>query len=384
MAVSFTANFKPWTVKSGVMAILRSNRHSLLIHITGTEVTGALGDSITVLPLVTAVAVLTDLSLTWILIWFGVFQIVWGLYYGLPLSVEPMKALVGLLLVGAISAGELLVAGLIAGVVLLGIGLTNSISYAEAYLSDPVIRGVQLGVALLLIQTGVDLGLTAPVLTASAIGVALAVIAIGYWNITPLAVLLAGGVIVGYEHGFQLAQPALTSAFQVTLSDVSITALDAAVGQLAMTVGNAAVATSLLLDDYFGRTITPDELAAGMGVMNLLAIPLGGLPMCHGSGGVAGKYTFGARTAGANLILGGIYLAIGVAGIGLLLSYPHAILGVILVLIAMELGRTALDTKRYTLVLSVAIVGFLTNLGLGLLVGVLIDRVVIPGFRTER
>jgi hypothetical protein len=62
------------------------------------------------------------------LVWFGVFQIVWGLYYGAPVSVEPMKALAALVIAGSITTEELLLAGALLGGVLLGIGTTGAIA----------------------------------------------------------------------------------------------------------------------------------------------------------------------------------------------------------------------------------------------------------------
>jgi len=115
------------------------------------------------------------------------------------------------------------------------------------------------------------------------------------------------------------------------VGDVSLTlaTIEASVAQLAMTIGNAALAASVLMADYFDRDVSPDELSTSMGVMNLVAVPLGGVPMCHGSGGIAGKYAFGARTAGANVILGIGYVVIAVGAVGIVAVYPMAMLGVI-------------------------------------------------------
>ncbi|MEF8868173.1 MAG: putative sulfate/molybdate transporter, partial [Haloarculaceae archaeon] len=85
------------------------------VEFTFGELTGAVGDSVTVLPLVVALGALTDASLAHVLLGFGVFQVVWGLRYGLPVSVEPMKALVGLAIAGTLAYGELVAAGLLAG-----------------------------------------------------------------------------------------------------------------------------------------------------------------------------------------------------------------------------------------------------------------------------
>lgn len=356
------------------MAALRWNRHRITLDISLNEVTGALGDSVTVLPIVVAIALLTDLQLTWILVWFGAFQIVWGVYYGVPLSVEPMKALAGLLLAGVLTTGEFLVAGLLAGIVLVGIGAFDAIARIEEYLSEPVVRGVQLAVAFILVQTGVDLGVTSPVLAAGAAALALALIVLGYWRFTALAVLMGGGLVAGVQSGVPLGSAPTMALPSLSSGDLTVTTVDAAAAQLAMTVGNAAVATSLLLDDFFDRSIRPDELSTSMGFMNLLAVPLGGIPMCHGSGGVAGKYTFGARTATANLVLGIGYIALGFAAVGLLVTFPTAMLGVILILVALELGRASLKADTYPVILFVGTVGVLTNVGLALVAGIVVDR----------
>src|SRR6056297_297877 len=129
------------------------------LEFTTSELTGALGDSVTVLPLVVALAATTSVSLPHVLIGFGVFQIVWGLYYGMPLSVEPMKALIGLAIVGTLSYPELAAAGLLAGGVLLAVGRLGLVGRLQRVVGEPVIRGVQLAVALLLLEAAVDLSL---------------------------------------------------------------------------------------------------------------------------------------------------------------------------------------------------------------------------------
>jgi MFS superfamily sulfate permease-like transporter len=106
-----------------------------------------------------------------------------------------------------------------------------------------------------------------------------------------------------------------------------------------------------------------------MGVMNLLALPLGAMPMCHGSGGVAGKYAFGARTATSNLVLGGVYLLLAVVAVDVVASFPMAVLGVVLVLVALELGRAGVDTEDPLLAGAVGVVALLANVGVAFLVG---------------
>jgi hypothetical protein len=144
------------------MAHISTFETSTRVRFDVGEVTGAIGDSITVLPIVVALAVTTPVSLAHTLLFFGVFQIVWGLWYELPISVEPMKALGGLAIAGGITYGEFLGAGLLAGLVLLAFAGTGTLSRVESWIGTPVIRGIQLAVALILLQTGVELALGAP------------------------------------------------------------------------------------------------------------------------------------------------------------------------------------------------------------------------------
>ncbi|ELZ78081.1 sulfate transporter family permease [Haloferax larsenii JCM 13917] len=361
------------------MAVSLPYRDELAVDFAWNEFTGAVGDSVTVLPIVVAVARLTDLSLTLVLIWFGVFQIVWGLYYAAPLSVEPMKALAALLLAETVTTGEALVAGVLLGVVLLAIGRTHSLGRLSQYIGAPVVRGVQFGVALVLLSTGVELGVGDPLLAGVAVGVAALAALARRWNLSALAVLAVGAAIAASDVGLlgltipSLGDTALFAPATFTPATVTLPAFEAAAAQLAMTVGNAALATSVLLSDYFGRDVSADELASSMGVMNLVSVPFGGLPMCHGSGGVAGKYAFGARTAGANVVLGIGYVLVALFAVDVAAAYPVSMLGVVLAIIGVQLGRTSLREVgggAYPFVVAVGVVGVVANLGVAFVGGI--------------
>lgn len=343
------------------------------------ELTGALGDSITVLPLVVAIGALSDLSIGMMLLGFGIFQILWGLYYGAPVSVEPMKALAALVIAGGLSTQEFTLAGLVAGSVLLFLGRTHTLGRIQSYIGQPVVRGVQLGVALLLLETGIQLGVENLRLSLLAAVLVLLLIFGGSRQIAPLVVLGVGGLLAVLQVGApSLAIPSPSTIHLSGDSVAIIPVIGATAGQLAMTVGNAAVATSLLISEYFEADVSPDQLASSMGVMNLLAVPFGMIPMCHGSGGVAGKYTFGARTAGSNVILGILYIGAALLATGIVMAFPLSILGVVLVLVALELGRTSLKTDHWGVTILIGVVSVLTNIGVGfasgLLVFLILDR----------
>ncbi|WP_284030329.1 putative sulfate/molybdate transporter [Halobaculum lipolyticum] len=357
------------------MALSERLGYSDGVSFDGGEWTGAVGDSVTVLPIVVALAALTPVSLAHALLFFGVFQVVWGLVYGLPLSVEPMKALAGLALAGALTAGEYVAAGLLAGGVLVVAAATGALSRVERFVGRPVIRGIQLAVALVLLRAGVDLGLADPPLALAAAGVAGVVALAGFRRGAALAALGLGLALALARTGAPAASLPGLSVFPAAAPALTADALSATTGQLAMTVGNAAVATSLLLSDLFDADVSADRLAGSMGAMCLAAVPLGGVPMCHGSGGLAGKHAFGARTGGANLVLGGLYLA-AVPFAGVVAAFPMAVLGVVLAVVAVHLGRRAVDVEgrgALALVALVGVVGLAWTVGAAFLVGLVAD-----------
>ena len=71
----------------------RANRHNLaaLKESPLAEVSGALGDLGTLLPLMIALAVQGSVSLDSTLVFSGLFNVVTGLVFGVPLPVQPMK-----------------------------------------------------------------------------------------------------------------------------------------------------------------------------------------------------------------------------------------------------------------------------------------------------
>ncbi len=350
-------------------------RHDL--EFTTGELAGALGDSITVLPLLVALAMTTTVSLPHVLVGFGVFQIVWGLYYGMPISVEPMKALVGLSIVGVLSYAELAAAGLLAGVALIVAGRAGLIGRVQRVVGEPVVRGVQLAVALLLLEAAVDLSIGNVTVALAGIALVGALAAVGYRRVSPLIVLAVGGVVAVVAAGVPTLEVPAATLFPVGGPTLTAGALEGTVAQLGMTIGNAAIATSLLCTDLYGRDISADDLAESMGVTCLAAVPLGGVPMCHGSGGLAGKYAFGARTGGANVLLGVGYLALALVATGALLAaFPLALLGVLLAVVALELGRAALEPvdglRAFALVAAVGLVGLLVNVGVAFVLGAVV------------
>ena len=144
------------------------------------------------------------------------------------------------------------------------------------------------------------------------------------------------------------------------------------------------------LQSVYSLLFTPDmaddfvlvvkETRSGIGLMNLVTVPLGGIPMCHGSGGLAAQYKFGARTGGSVIMLGVIKVFIGIvfggALIGLLRVYPMAVLGPMLVFAGVELARASREVIEETHGLVIALVTAACVIGLNTWVGFLAGSLI--------
>ena len=165
-----------------------------------------------------------------------------------------------------------------------------------------------------------------------------------------LATILCGvtlGALFDHSGAMGLVPPeaAQLPAGSPTLTDLLTAVTDLALPQLALTLTNAVFLTALVAQDSFGRRaerVTPRRLCLTSGAANILLAPLGALPMCHGAGGVAAHYRFGARTGGAPVMLGAGLLVLallpGEAQQIALTSIPAATLGALLLIASVELA----------------------------------------------
>ena len=148
-----------------------------------------------------------------------------------------------------------------------------------------------------------------------------------------------------------------------------------------MTVGNAIIAQTDLARKYFGAEksakSTHRALSASMGLANIFCSLIGAMPLCHGAGGLAAHYRFGARTAGANLIIGTIFMVIAVL-IGDQATHvfsllPFSVLGALLVFAGAQLALTIIDVKErkdFFVIFMMLGIALASNLAVGFIAGI--------------
>jgi len=310
------------------------------------EVSGAFGDMGTDLPLLVGMIVAAGLDAGTVFLVYGLLQVATGLVYRMPMPVQPLKAVAAIVIAQKIGGGTLAAGGIAIGALMFLLALTGTLAGLARVVPKPVVRGIQAGLGLQLGTLALtkfvpDGGKTGFIVAAVAFVIAL--VLLGSKKIPPALVLVGLGLILatvtwptgaGSPIHFQIPHIALTWPER---GDWSRGILLLAIPQIALSLGNSVLATRQIAMDLFPERTAPTVTRIGFtyAAMNLTAPALGGVPVCHGSGGMAGHYTFGGRTGGSTIIYGAFYIvsALFLASnpTTFALLFPPAILGVLLV-----------------------------------------------------
>lgn len=313
------------------------------------------------------------------------------------MPMQPLKAMAVLVITQKISGNVLYGAGLAIGVTMLLLSLSGALSTLATWIPPCVVRGIQFGLGLSLASLALKTYIPSVGLPGYALAAAGLVIMLSLWGNrrVPAGLLVIGmGVVYALmfdlhlltvADGFALTLPQL---YQPTLSDVLTGFVALALPQLPLSISNSVIATEQIVRDLFpNRLVSIRMIGLTYALVNLTAPFLGGIPACHGCGGLAGHYTFGARTGGSVVIYGTFYVVLGLFFSGplheVLKVFPQPILGVVLLFEALTLltfvrdqARSARDT---TIALLVGVVAL--TLPQGFVVGLVLGTIVFYGFK---
>lgn len=325
-------------------------------RLSRAEIAGSLGDLGTFLPLLVAMSVGNGLDFSTSLFFAGVFTIITGLMFRIPMAIQPMKAIAAIAIAQGLSAHEIAAAGAVVGVIVLGLGWFGVIGMVERVVPRAVVRGVQLTLGITLALKGArmaEAGWVSGPTGWVVVGGAIAVVALLLRSrMMPAGlVLFAGGVGMALWNDAG-ARGALALGWSMPawdpprLADFVRATPVAALPQIPLTTLNSVVAVCALSGSLFpDRRVGTVEVARSVGLMNLVGCWFGAMPMCHGAGGLAGQYRFGARTNGSLLFLGTakVLLAVllGSALLPLCRAFPEGVLGVMLMVAGVELSLAA-------------------------------------------
>jgi xanthine/uracil permease len=363
------------------------------IRFDRNELAGAFGDMGTDLPLLIGVSLAAGLDGTSVLVMFGIMQILTGFAYRLPMPVQPLKAMAAIVIAQQTSAATLYGGGLAIGVVMLLLAVTGLLDWLAQVIPKCVVRGIQFGLGLQLASVALGKFVQADGVPGYALATGAFVITVlllgnrRFPAAIPVVLLgLAYAVIFNWGGG-QLAR---SFAFHLPAlripqpADILSGFLVLALPQIPLSLGNSVLATRQLTEDLFPeRRLTIRKIGLTYALMNLVNPWFGGVPTCHGSGGMAGHFAFGGRTGGSVIIYGLIVLALGLFfGVGfdhIAKAFPLPMLGVLLLFEALTLIWLVRDTAEARSEFPIAVLVGLLAVGLpyGYVVGLIVGTVLV-------
>jgi MFS superfamily sulfate permease-like transporter len=345
------------------------------------ELAGSMGDLGTLLPLTIGYFAVNGLNPAGLLVMMGLANIVTGIVYHLPMPIEPKKVLAVVAITEKWTPSLIYATGFGTGIIWMILGFTGLIQKIARYTPRSAVRGIQIALGVMLAIEGFKMVSTGWILGIISL---LVVVFLRNNKYAPAAIVLmlmgigvigfSGEFIQAIDFGFTLPPITLFKPVEIWQGMVL-----AGFAQIALTAANAVIATSALISQYFPEKPVPEKkLALNMGIMNVVAPFFGGMPMCHGAGGLVGQYYFGARTGGTNIIEGLIEITFGLflaGSIGTLFAlFPKSIIGAMLLLVGVELTKFVRDIRKNELVIMALTAGvsLLTNMAIGFVAAIVV------------
>ncbi|KAF2258039.1 hypothetical protein CC78DRAFT_538110 [Lojkania enalia] len=328
------------------------------------ELSGSFGDLGTLLPLMTALVITKSISLSSTLLFTGAANILTGVAFGIPLPVQPMKAIAAVAIARKFTMEENAAAGLVVAGLVGIMSVTGLISWASRVTPVPVIKGIQVGAGLsLCLSSGssllAPLGWIGPwwgdnLLWAIA-AVLLLIFTFAYPKLPYAIIVFSLGMVLSlFSPEDTNSAPSFGSAIPIVQPsgrDFWKATTTASLGQLPLTLLNSVIAASALASDLlpsppYPAAPTVTEIGISVALVNLIGCWFGSMPACHGSGGLAGQYCFGARSGSSIIFLGSFKFFLGIIAlwkptpiVGVLSNIPKSLLGILVLAAGIELAK---------------------------------------------
>lgn len=342
------------------------------------ELAGSMGDFGTLFPLAVGLIAVCHMDAAALFVMIGLTNIVTGLIYRLPMPVEPKKAVSVAAIAQGWPASMVAASGLGLGVVWLLLGATGLVRRLASVTPGYLIRGIQLALGVMLGWQAVKMMRPEP-----------------WWGLVALAIIFlvrqnrhapAALVIMGLGVAIMAARGDLARSVSLGVSlprfavpawrEVWQAMVLAGFAQIPLTITNAVLATASMIRDLFPeKPVSETRLVLNMSLMNIASSFFGGMPMCHGSGGLAGQYYFGARTGGTNILEGlieiGLGMFLGQSLAQVLAVFPMALVGGMMLMVGVQFLQPILKLRGWPLGLALftAAASVATNMAVGFLLG---------------
>jgi hypothetical protein len=360
---------------------LKFNRH---------ELAGSFGDIGTDLPLIIALIASAKLDFASVFIMFGVMQILSGLIYNLPMPMQPLKAMAVIVITQKLSAHTFYAGGIAIGILMLLITIFGFLPKLQKSIPHHVVRGIQIGLAIMLGK----LALLKYIPAQGGIGIFIAFLSLiiilflkNHKRYPASLVIIVLGLSYSFLNIFDSIDSMTVLEFNlpvfqiIEFENLWSGLILLAIPQLPLSLTNSVIATHQTISDlYPQRKIDINKIGLTYALTNLITPLFGGIPLCHGCGGLVGHHFFGGRTGGSVIYYGLFFLVTGIffADIGakLISMFPSAILGAILLVEALALlfiTKDIIVTKpKFIIAIIVALIAAFIPQGflIGIIVGI--------------
>ncbi|MGB9598989.1 MAG: putative sulfate/molybdate transporter [Myxococcota bacterium] len=370
-----------------IFSILRNR-----IRFDRNELSGAFGDIGTDLPLILGIISATNVNIASTFTMFGIMQMITGLIYGIPMAVQPLKAMAVIVLSQKVNAEILYGGGLSVGIIMLLLTISGLLNLLAKIIPKPAIRGVQAGLGISLATVSINKYIISNNTADIALSiVAIVVIILLFRNRKYPASLIVIGMGLLYASIFNIDYQKISSGVALHLPTFHTITLDniidglilLALPQIPLSLSNSVIATQKTIEDLFPeRRVDIRKIGLTYSLMNLINPFFAGIPTCHGTGGLVGQYTFGARTGGSVIIYGSMYLIIGLffsdVATELIKIFPFSVLGPILLFEGVGLILLIKDMllKESDLFITVFVAIVSANIKNGYLIGLVAGTII--------
>ncbi len=358
------------------------------IRFNRQEWAGAFGDIGTDLPLIVGMILAANLDAASVLVMYGTMQILTGLIYQRPMPVQPLKAVAVIVITQKIAGPTIFGAGIAIAAVMLFLTLSGTLTWLGRSIPKAVVRGIQLGLGMSLSVLALKDYLGRDGMNGYVLGfVAFILVLLLLPNKRFPAALVVIFLGIIYAFVFKIHAGELSTSFGFHLPHLQVPNaqniisgfLLLALPQIPLSLGNSILATSQVNKDLFpDKPLSMRKIGGTYSLMNFISPLFGGIPVCHGSGGMMGHFTFGARSGGSILIYGGMYLFIGLffsEGFNKVIQiFPMPILGVILFIESLALMALVgdLGQDRTDMWIAFMVGGIACSLPYGFVIGLVV------------
>ena len=136
-------NLSAPSVAEAVPSVLTERGIRGFMRFVAAEAAGGLGDVGTFVPLVLGLVIIAGFDAATVLLLAGLMTIYSGLRFGLPMPVQPMKAIAAIAIAGSLSAQQACAAGLAVGLILLLLSAFRLTSKIGRLVPEGLVRALQ-------------------------------------------------------------------------------------------------------------------------------------------------------------------------------------------------------------------------------------------------